>query len=110
MKVPKFKLACGPVTLIILDKDGLSNINSSSGAQATGAQVANRVSKLMLTMRTSKRTTIDEPRRFQLIRADALGQATTKPDETGFRRNAHGQSMMFFLRSVCQPIPRRFAT
>jgi hypothetical protein len=67
MKVPKINRARGRVTLIIVDKDGLSNINSSSGAGATGAQVANPISKLMLTMRPSKRTTIDEPRRFQLI-------------------------------------------
>jgi hypothetical protein len=49
MKVRKFKRARDRVTHITVDKDGLSNISSSSGAQATGAQLANPASKLMLT-------------------------------------------------------------
>jgi hypothetical protein len=49
MKVCKFKRARGRVTHITLDTDGLSNISSSSGARASGAQLANPASKLMLT-------------------------------------------------------------
>ena len=52
MKVCKFKRARGRVTHITVDKDGLSNISSSSGAQATDAQLANPASKLMLTDET----------------------------------------------------------
>ena len=45
MKVPKFNRARGRVTFIVVDKDGFSNIDSSSGARATGAQMANPAGK-----------------------------------------------------------------